>query len=219
MRLIIKIHQDHPYESPNDWGGWKVQSFLSRHQNVEPEDVGFEYDYDAGCHKPDKELQEALDSGMAFMLDYYEHGLCRWSLSGEGPQCRWDNSRFAGILTFEAEPGDLPCGPDGTPGQRRDYAKRYLEIYTSWCNGEVYAYSTSVEKECCTCGTYVDAEDDLDFDLPACTGFIGDDWIEGALADIRDQVPDFDSYEIVVKEEYPFGAKEEIEKLLQKEAV
>ena len=65
----------------------------------------------------------------------------------------------------------------------------------------------------------MDAEDEIDFDLPSCTGFIGDDWLEGALAGIRDQVPNFDSYEIVVKEEYPFGAKEEIENLLKKETV
>ena len=202
MRLIIKIEHDHHSESPSDWGGWKVHSFNRRHSShAEPEDVGFEYDYDAGCHVPDADLKEKMEKGLAFLLDYYEHGLCRWSLSGDGPQCRWDTARFAGILTFEAAPGDLPCGPDGTLEQRRDYAGNFLEIYTSWCNGETYAYYTEVQKACCECGDFKEVdEEDLDFDPPSCTGFIGDDWLKGALMDIRDQVPDFDSFEIVVEE-------------------
>lgn len=192
IKLIINLWHDDMADDPTEYDGWKVHSFGRRHHNnVKPEDVGFEYDYDKECHVPDADLQAKLDSGLAFMLDYYEHGQCMWSLSGEGPQCRWDTARFAGIMVWEQGESDLgPVEPD----ERRADAKRTIERYTEWCNGSVFGYTVEAVQKCCECGADKDA--DVDFDLPSCGGYYGDD-IDGMVIDMKDQIgDDWKDYEV-----------------------
>jgi hypothetical protein len=156
---IVTLFYDCDVSSPSEWGGWKLWSFSYKHKNFharqafltdegEPADIG---------------IRRRLDTGTAFLLSYYEHSLCRWSLRGEGPSCRWDSVRTAGILLWDGNVRDLPRGYEA----RRESARDFCESYTAWANGEVYGYMVSedvtlpcghVEREILdTCGGYFSA--------------------------------------------------------------
>lgn len=134
----ISIYPDPDAENPGDWDGWRLVSFGSRH-------IGFEAP-DRYCKGLDSfgvplpggiGLSRKLDCGTAFWLSYYEHGLCRWSLMGEGPYCRWDSVKVAGILLWEQPSRDLSSDYPS----REAAARHFLDTYTAWANGEVYGYA------------------------------------------------------------------------------
>lgn len=83
-------------------------------------------------------LRRKLDVGLAFLVSYYEHGQCVWSIKGTGPQCRFDSVGLAGILVWENKPGDM--GAKSYEDRQKD-AAAFLQTYTDWCNGNVYGYS------------------------------------------------------------------------------
>lgn len=124
--ITVTISYDHDVESPNEWGGWRLYSFNSRHRSYKDPDEFFE------DGKPKIGLRSKLRHDLAFILDYFEHGNCVWSRSGTGPQCQWDNSRCAGILIYESQPTDIK------KEKRIESADSFLEIYTHWCNGSCY---------------------------------------------------------------------------------
>ena len=145
---------------------WKIISFLSRHINSEDPwkyatvtDCGYITASDIG-------IRRKLECQTAFWLDYYEHGLCEWSLRGEGPQCRWDTSHVAGILIYTGNSKDLP------KDKRVGCARSYLEKYSNWCNGEVYGYYLENDE-----GEIIDS----------CGGFIGSEWV---LEHLKDSYPE-----------------------------
>jgi len=79
-------------------------------------------------------------------LAYYEHGNCIWMVS-EGPhpagvEFQWDGTRFAGIWVPDDCVRESYQGQDGL--SRHDWmvrqAEACCEIYTQWCNGEIYYY-------------------------------------------------------------------------------
>lgn len=215
IRLIVKLWHDDCPDDPTEYDGWKVYSFSSRHSNgVKPEDVGFEHDDDWNL-VPGDDLDAKLKSGLAFFLDYYEHGMCAWSLSGEGPQCQWDTARFAGLMVWESDEGDIGAK---TVEDRRADAKRTIDRYTEWCNGSVYGYTVEAVKKCCECGSTVDASDEADIELPSCGGYYGDD-IEGMVTDMKDQIgPDWKDYDVTF-EAHPYvsGLDDEVRRFWKKE--
>lgn len=105
----------------------------------------------------DADFVEMLKNGTAWLLDLYEHGGHRWDIRGEGPSCQWDTSRCAGILTWNGKPTDL--GSVDTPEARKEQARKALEEYNRWANGECYGY--------------VLTDADTGADLDSCYGFIG----------------------------------------------
>ena len=129
--------------NPSNEYGWKVYSFNDRHYNYRDPDTVMSVKYES--HGPgflsvdvygvDVGIRRKLDVGTAFWLDRFEHGNCVWSLHGSGPQCRFDTSRYGGIMIWE---GDLKNLPAKTFEKRAEHAKKLLSAYTSWCNGEVY---------------------------------------------------------------------------------
>ena len=133
MKVIVKILTDHDIMNPStEWDcTWKVYSFSNRHRSFQ---------------HPDKfdniGIRRKLQVGTAFMLDYFEHSGCIWSLSGAGPQCRWDTTRNAGIMLFE-NPKDMGAK---TYEDRAKDAKNFLEIYTDWANGYGHGYSIETEE-------------------------------------------------------------------------
>lgn len=137
IRVFVE-HDDSP-ENPSDYSGWKVFSFSNRHRNfTHPDKLGL------GALGPDNKpivhnpgLRRKMDVGLAFLLSYYEHGPCQWSLMGHGPQCRFDSVRIAGLLVWGQPPQDL--GPK-TYAEREKDAEQFLQTYTNWCNGWVYGY-------------------------------------------------------------------------------
>lgn len=72
-----------------------------------------------------------------FPLSYYEHGLCRWSLGGRGPSCRWDSVGFAGLLLWDAAESERAWFDAKTDEEKQEYAESFLNTYTDWCNGDV----------------------------------------------------------------------------------
>ena len=211
IKLIINLWNDDCPECPNDYDGWKAYSFSSRHGNSkDPDEVGFEEDED-GNHLPDKELQAKLDSGLAFMLDYYEHGLCSWSLAGAGPQCRWDTSRMAGLLVWEDEEDAIGAK---TPEDRRGDATAFINRFTQWCNGQVYGYTIEAFSKCHACGQDETAE--VDFDLPSCGGYYLDDAddVKGMIVDMKDHIgTDWADYEVKFEEQHGYGIADEVKRL------
>src|SRR5262249_22422966 len=93
------------------------------------------------------------DNPDAVPLSYYEHGLCLWTVAGELPaavQCPWDSVGIAGFwlpdqLTLEAA---RPYGGWTRRQFMRIRARQACEVYTQWCNGEVYGYEIARVAAC-----------------------------------------------------------------------
>lgn len=157
---ILTLHNDDSPENPCDFDSqWKLYSFNRKHRSYKSPDAFFP------DGKPSIGLRRKLATGTAFILDYYEHGLCKWSLGGEGPSCRWDTSEGAGILVWEHPVKDM--GAKTREARAKDAAS-FLETYTCWCNGDVYGYSVENVKTL-ECGH---TENEL---IDSCFGFYGND--------------------------------------------
>lgn len=154
--LTVRIEHDQDCESPMDCDGqWKLYSFSHRHNNYEdPESFRDEH----GNVKIG--LRRKLDVGLAFLLDYFEHGQGCWSRSGHGPQCQWDNSPGAGLLIWEHKPSDIGAKTMEARGKDAD---SFLDVYNDWANGNCYGYVI----------------EDADEEIDSCWGFIGDDVLRG----------------------------------------
>jgi len=195
IKLIVNLWHDDMPEDPNEMDGWSAYSFSRRHGNYKnPEDISDEDEDGNGV--PDAELQKKLDAGLAFFLDYYEHGQCSWSLAGEGPQCQFDTTRMAGLIVWEQDEGDIGAT---TVEDRRKDAKAFIERFTLWCNGEVYGYTVEAVTKCHACGA--DEEGCVDFDLPSCGGFYSDD-LDYMVETIKESIgDDWSDYEVKFKDD------------------
>ena len=141
QKYQLNIVQDICVESPLDNTEWKMVSFSPKH-------AGYE-DWENYLKPMDKHgevratcigFQKKLDSSTAFILSCYQHSDISWSLKGEGPQCRWDTSRVAGLLIYEGALKDLPK-------DREACARNILETFTQWCNGQVYGFTLELDGE------------------------------------------------------------------------
>lgn len=184
----IRIEYDQDTENPCEYGGWKLISFNRRHINYKDPSILLNRD---GTAK-DFGLRRKLAVGTAFLVSCYEHGNSHWGLQGEVMQCQWDTAQIAGILVWQEKP--KYCGK--TFEDRKKNARSFLEVYTSWANGECYYYSI----------------EDMDGnDVDSCGGYIG--W-EHLMAGIKDACGT--KYRIVEKEgdaaysfDVPFEVKQE----------
>ena len=130
-KYTITINGDSDVEDPShEEGSWTVYSFCDKHVNCEQKDRFF---FDSGKAKPI--VNRKLRVGLAFVLSYYEHGLGLWTVAGTGPQCQWDNTRFAGIAVWEDPPSHM--GSKTYEDRKKDCAA-FLEEYTDWCNGNCH---------------------------------------------------------------------------------
>jgi len=170
-RLLVAYDSD-PINPVEDAGEWELFSFSRRHRNhCDPEIYIKRVDRDSGDAVPANiGLARRLKCGTAFWLSYYEHGMCDWSLLGEGRQCQWDSARLAGILLWKGKIKDLPK----TYEEREKWARGIVEEYTKYCNGQAYGYSLvrllpSFSAEGKQVGTY---EEDID---ASCWGFTESD--------------------------------------------
>ena len=172
----ITLSVDDNQEKPEGMG-WKLYSFSKRHASFKHPDNFFNND-ESDTTESQKEVADKLKVGHAFILSYYEHGNCVWSLQGEGPECRWDSVHKAGIMIYD----ESECGPMGaeTLEDRAKDAAGFLETYTCWCNGEVYGYQIAEVTHCKECGHEIVKEDPDD----SCWGFYGND-IEYMASEVR----------------------------------
>jgi len=136
--LVLTVGYDPDPDCPMDWdGSWKLYSFNRRSifwrhpdnfirrvegDKIIPANIG---------------LQRKLDRGLAFWLQYYEHGLARYDIRNEGPQCAWDTVSLAGLLIWERPAKELGLK---TFEERRKSAKAFLELFNKWMIGDVYTY-------------------------------------------------------------------------------
>jgi hypothetical protein len=173
--LVIRVDHDPDTDSPLDYDGWKLHVIVPsrRFHHVSPESVGF-VETNKG-YIPNIGLRRRFKVGLAFMVDYYEHGLCRWSLSsGFGKSGdRWDTAEGIAVLIWEQPVKNL--GPKTYEARAQD-AKNILETYTMWCNGETYWYDIQV-------GAGPDEGDDIG----SCGGFIGRKAVVEAIQEELDE--------------------------------
>lgn len=142
-------------ESPLDYSGARIISLGRKHSNFDPK--GF------------NELKSNPDN---VILGYFEHGISLWYVSGETPagaNCPWDNVPVAGLWVapdyFADDFSNLSAA------ERREKAlesaRHDCEVYTAWCNGEVYYYSLNVYKaRHSEDGQLYDEEEDYRHDEP-----------------------------------------------------
>jgi len=154
--LTLTLHNDIDIEMPDSGcDGWKLIPFNS---NL----VGYEdpSEYIAGVNEYGEVIpanigiRRKLKTGTAWFAERYEHGNSVWSLIGEGPRCRFDTTRHAGILVWTGKPKEMPAD------MREKSARMFLETYTCWANGEGHGYTIEDED-----GEHVDS----------CFGFFGND--------------------------------------------
>jgi hypothetical protein len=211
IKLVVRLwHDDCPMD-PTEYD-WKVYSFSHRHSNFKhPDDF-----------RDDEDFARKRHEGFAFPLSYYEHGQCLWSLVSElpaGARCPWDSVTHAGFIVWEQDEADLSY-PDLGQGEsflkRQEDARRFIERYTMWCNGEIFGYTIDAYSKCGSCGQ--DEEADVDFDLPSCGGWYAND-IDGMVADMKGHIgDDWKDYEVTFKD--PFGGflADEIQRLWEKDS-
>jgi hypothetical protein len=142
---------------PFEHTGWRVVSFGRRDAAYDdPDNYGFHRNDDGEVVTSDIGLRRKLDCGTAFVLSYFEHGACTWSLQGTGPQCRWDSVSVGGLLIYEEDVKDLPKGYEA----RAEGMANMLEAYSNWCNGWLYGWRCFVKQTCPTCAD--STEDELE---------------------------------------------------------
>jgi hypothetical protein len=153
-------------DAPNPLEDWdEMGSILSlnrRHVNFDP----------AG-------IEEAITDPDAVKLSYYEHGRCLWTVAGElppGARCPWDSVGFAGLWLPDAQTLESARNYGGRT--RRHFmhkrARQACEVYTGWCNGDVFGYAVSRILRCDAC------EGEREEPLDSCWGFFG---LEDCLAE------------------------------------
>lgn len=146
-----------------------IHSFCTRHINhIDPEDVDM----------TDKDI---------VVLSYFEHGPCIWGVRGTMggmPDFMWDGVGVAGIwqpddeLLKQAKKHQV-----GSPVRRammERWAAQACEVYTAWCNGDVFYYNVCVHwARHADDSSLFDDEDDYRFEDPlrddCCGGFYGSD--------------------------------------------
>lgn len=196
----IRVRLEHDQDTPSpmdDDCQWRLVSFSRRNGNGNPDDyltVKRDEDTRQITVEPNDELKEKFEAGLGYLLDYFEHGpgTGRWSTHGTGPQCRWDNAQYAGVLLWE-HPEDHIGGK--TYDERLKDAQGFLESYNDWCNGNCYYYSIEKINYCGSCGQEHDSED-----IDSCGGFIGSDhFAEEVSARLQDALEDYPDAEITFR--------------------
>ena len=158
MKLQIEYDQDTESPMENCDGQWKLYSFNRRHGNFVDHHKYLKQSANGGdIEGATIGFARKLEVGTAFILSCYEHSGVQWGLQGETMQCRWDTAQVAGVLVWEHPVSEMGAK---TYKDRQEDARKFLEVYNAWCNGETYWYKI---------------EDEDDEDVDSCGGFIGDD--------------------------------------------
>lgn len=177
------VHDNSPANPLEDWDcTGKIYSFSSRHVN--------------GINEEQFEAYKEEYGEDLILLSYFEHGRCLWGVKGVNmtsmPDFRWDGVEFAGIwvpdkyLLEEAE----KLGKDERRDKMVEWASQACEVYTQWCNGDVYGVVVEAYKVRHTDdGLLFDEELDYRHDVPVCEsscwGFFGYDHAEEELKEYK----------------------------------
>jgi len=182
---FLSTHYDQFMENPcEEWDGiGMIHSFSTKHVNFLRLDADTQ-----------EEAVEELDETFGddwLLLGYFEHGRCIWHLSGHIPRgaegdYRWDGVHFAGVwvpddcLLKEAE----GLESDERMAKMCEWAGQACEIYTQWCNGDIFGYSFEVYQY----RAPYDQKNDYRFSAPehevSCRGFFGWDSLEEVIEEV-----------------------------------
>ncbi|AGA31714.1 hypothetical protein [Singulisphaera acidiphila] len=154
----IAIYPDGDTPNPlDDWSEMgSILSLNRRHANFDPGGI-----------------EAAIDGNPdAVALSYFEHGLCCWSVAGELPAANrspFDSVSFAGIWLPDAETLESARRYGGSTRRHfmRQRAGQACDVYTQWCNGDIYGYDISRIVACPDC--HGDRLEPVD----SCWGFYG----------------------------------------------
>lgn len=161
-RAMVSVFFDDYAETPVQPGqDWNLYSFHSRDGN-RIDSYSFLRRVAGRIEPAQDDVRKKLDAGLMFILSRYEHSGISWSLTGEGVRCRFDTSDPGGLLIWEGKEEDL--GPTSLEGREED-ARKFLDIYNAWINGECYGFSVE----------YPDGRED------SCCGYIGADDLISAM--------------------------------------
>jgi hypothetical protein len=157
----ITVHADADAQNPlEDWDEMgTILSLNRRHANFDPDGI-----------------DEAIDTNPdAVPLSYHEHGLCLWSVAGElppGAHCPFDSVAFAGLWLPDALTLESARNYGGWTRRQfmRKRARQACDVYTQWCNGDIYGYRVDRLSACPCCGSEQAEEVD------SCWGFYGLDY-------------------------------------------
>lgn len=150
----------HDHDAPNPLDEWSemgtILSLNRRHNNYDPEGVG-------------RAIEGNPD---AVPLGYHEHGLCLWTPADELPdldRCPWDSVSVAGVWLPDA--GTLASARHYGGRTRRLFlmkrARQSCEVYSMWCNGQVYGYEVELIVVCPCC------DQEQPRPIGSCWGFYG----------------------------------------------
>lgn len=180
--LKIVVDSDNDVENPCGEDGWKFHSFIKKFRSyTDPDEFITSYGSNPMEAKLKPFLAQKMKRGLAHWLSYFEHGDGVWSVRGEGPQCQFDNTVFAGVLIWEQPAGNIG---GKTPEARTQDARNFLKVYTDWANGHCYCYTIEVIEDNDDI-EYID-EDTEGEEYDSCCGFIGTDNITDAVKQVVD---------------------------------
>jgi hypothetical protein len=138
-KFRIQVHHCEGAENPleDECAMGKIYSLGRRHSNHD-----------------EAAVRDALDNNPDVVpLGYYEHGLCRWFVSGHAPpgaDCPWDGVPFAGVWVPDKEVLEEAAELRGK--ERKAFmaqrASQVCETYTQWCNGEIYSFLVEKQSTC-----------------------------------------------------------------------
>lgn len=154
-----------------------IYSFCNRHVNF------------AGPSKLEALIEE-YGKDVVF-LSYFEHGLCKWGVAGSMsgmPDFQWDGVDYAGLWVPDKHLlEDAKELNEKERGERMElWAKQACELYTQWCNGEVYGVIVEAYKlRKSDSGLVYDRIEDYRYETPvaeeSCFGYFGMDCAEEEL--------------------------------------
>lgn len=184
--FLVEIWQDPDTESPNDYDGlFKLVSFSTSHNSFrDPSEIfgckecgefaneGLHGEPTEDTDPDDVEEYHKYESKeeVAFVLNYYEHGQCRWYVAPDSSpvDMQWDGVYGAGVLIFNVGDFERVWWDQKTDLEKRRAAESFTDEYTAWVNGETYGYTIRKQaRKCECCGSEVEGEN-----IDSCGGFI-----------------------------------------------
>lgn len=179
--VFISIEQDENAENPlKRWdGAGSIYSLNRRHDN---------YDRDA--------IEDALQNNPdAVPLSYFEHSSCVWGLAEDlkkmpGVEFTFDGVEFAGVWIPDASCLEELKKLEGQrrKDEARKMAKQACEVYTQYCNGEIYQYCVDIYNVKFFDGEPSAEKEDYRRDEPvlrdSCGEFFGRDHLEEQVKEV-----------------------------------
>lgn len=177
---FCSIHYDSCPENPLDMDcEGQIYSLSKRHNNFNPEII-----------------EENIKNPDCIALSYFKHGNSLWFVRNQSsehsiPDMRWDGVSLAGLWIPDNETlKEAEKFP--SPEERRDFfvkrATQACELYTQYCNGEVYGYDISVYNlKTDEMNTY-DEKSDYRYNTPvfedSCWGYFGWNFVQESVEEI-----------------------------------